>query len=442
MSGYHYDRRRLDFRDIVIALSHPYNQELCIPNTNNFRLRQLILSELHIRKETRIDLQEVAKQYNVSLNELIKAAKTSPLYGDIDKYEEIPEGIKNKKTGEIVYRARRVGILNGTIFSTTYKNYNNDFITIDVRESWNFTKGLFISICNRLFKEKEPGAMIYKIFHPDGKEREHWLDPNDLDFLIGVGIRALIEKCWEQNIQLVGIAKDSSSKYFTRNLMGLLRYVIQDPDLIKLDVGKLPWTDRAYFEFISNIDDKINSPWSTVEFDSALMTLWMTLTQENKPKLGCVQDYIVAHTNLFARSLSQFFISRKKATTLMGHVIFIDRLLSIQWDRNFNKIDLSEETLRNKEIISPSLGNLQSLLYTSNSELNIGQDIIMYLLSSLTRNHFPEVIGYPEPLHKADWGAKTLGDQLRGMIRSSEIVFASKPLSKTLRNIRDSVKRR
>ncbi len=47
LSGYEYDRRRLDFRDIVIGLAHPFHKELLLPNRNRFRLHQLILAELH-----------------------------------------------------------------------------------------------------------------------------------------------------------------------------------------------------------------------------------------------------------------------------------------------------------------------------------------------------------------------------------------------------------
>ncbi|MEL7512622.1 MAG: hypothetical protein AAGM27_10840, partial [Cyanobacteria bacterium J06554_3] len=67
--------------------------------------------------------------------------------------------------------------------------------------------------------------------------------------------------------------------------------------------------------------------------------------------------------------------------------------------------------------------------------------INMYLLNILTRNHFPEVIGYPDPLHKADWGAKTVAKRIQGIVRSSAYSFRSQPLSRTFRTIRDSFRR-
>jgi hypothetical protein len=287
--------------------------------------------------------------------------------------------------------------------------------------------------------------MIYRVVDAEGRTREHWLNPNDIDFLTSVGFRALAEACWEQKVMLLGIAKDSSSRYFTRNYLGVLRYAVGLPELADLDVGRLPWTDRMFFEFVAHLVDDLQSPWATCEFDSAFMTLWMAASRDGHGhdlKLGAVQDHIVAHMGLFARSLAQFFLSRRKATPLMGHVIFVDRLMNHDFDRDMPRLDLRSPVLESRGLAPHTLGEIQPLGYTRVDEDNIGQDIATYLLSCLTRNHYPEVIGYPDPLHKADWGAKTLGDQLRATIRSSEASFAARPLSRTLRTIRDSYRRR
>jgi len=112
----------------------------------------------------------------------------------------------------------------------------------------------------------------------------------------------------------------------------------------------------------------------------------------------------------------------------MGHVVFLDRLAFPKWDKDaFGEVTIE----------SPSLGAIQPIVYKDRDVNNIGQMIMMYLLNTLTRNHFPEVIGYPDPLHKADWGAKSMGRRVKGMIDSSEIPFRSKPIAKTLRRIRD-----
>ena len=245
---------------------------------------------------------------------------------------------------------------------------------------------------------------------------------------------------------LIGIAKDSASRYFTRNYLGVLRHGLRLPELSTLEVGKLPWTDRMFFEFIANLDADLESPWATCEFDSAFMTLWIASVRNQAGteifKLGSVMDHIVAHTGLYARSLAQFFISRRKVTPLTGHVVFVDRLMTPEIDSNTPRLDLTSANLQRNDFLAHSLGNLRPMGYLSGTDDNLSQDMSMYLLSCLTRNHFPEVIGYPDPLHKADWGAKTLGDQLRRTIRSSEVAFRANPLSRTLRTIRDSYGRR
>ena len=65
----------------------------------------------------------------------------------------------------------------------------------------------------------------------------------------------------------------------------------------------------------------------------------------------------------------------------------------------------------------------------------------MFLLNILTRNLYPEVIGYPDPLHKADWGAKSLLKKIEPMIESSELFLRAHPLTQTFRDLRSQRKR-
>lgn len=447
LSGYKFDRRRLDYKDIVVALAHPFSSSLALPNRNRFRLHQLILAELHQSRQSRIDLADLASRYSLETHTLCESAEGKPLYADPSRYVETEEGILDTKAapGTLIPRAARVGLLSGNIFTTQFESGKGQQVGFDVRESWSFTVALFRDICDRLFRAKEPDAMVYQVLGQDGKIREHWLDPNDVDFLIAVGIRALVEACWQQRVMLIGIAKDSASRYFTRNYMGILRHAVQLPELSELDVGKLPWTDRMFFEFVASLADNLESPWATSEFDSAFMTLWASairdVTGKETLKLGAVKDHIVAHMGLFARSLAQFFLARRKPTPLMGHVVFVDRLLNPDLDANVPKLDLTSKTLAERGLARHDLGEIWPLGYSSGDQENTGQDLSMYLLSCLTRNHYPEVIGYPDPLHKADWGAKTLGDQLRRTIRSSEVAFRARPMSRTFRDIRDSFRR-
>jgi hypothetical protein len=62
---------------------------------------------------------------------------------------------------------------------------------------------------------------------------------------------------------------------------------------------------------------------------------------------------------------------------------------------------------------------------------------MMYLLSVVTRNVFPEVIGYPDPLHHADRGAKSVLRMVEPMLRSSEWLDRANPIHRTVRQVRE-----
>jgi len=206
LSGYEFDRRRLDFRDIVVALSHPFREELQLPNHNRFRLHQLVLAELHRTRQRTIDLRDMAARYNLDLAALQQAAGGPPLYGNRARYVEVNGGIRDlRDTPTVIPRACRLGVLDGELFSSDFTAEDGSRIALDVRQSWEFTVALFRSLCDRLFRHKEPDAMIYRVVDWEGTTREHWLDPNDIDFLTAVGLRALVEACWEQKVMLLGL---------------------------------------------------------------------------------------------------------------------------------------------------------------------------------------------------------------------------------------------
>lgn len=117
----------------------------------------------------------------------------------------------------------------------------------------------------------------------------------------------------------------------------------------------------------------------------------------------------------------------------MGHVVFLERLFTPKWDkpnREGGAVEISIDT--------PDLGKFSVYAWKDKEQKNIGQLIMMYLLSVLAKNHYPEAIGYPDPLHKADQGAKTVGRSVSKIVKSSTYFFSSRPLSRTFREIRDS----
>jgi hypothetical protein len=415
MLNYPYDRRKLIVEDAMVALAHPFNAALAIPTLKRFRQYMTLIAEFHRQRSRSINLSEYASRHGFTIRDLTSA---------ID-YLTKPRPFGNQTISPFARQESR----NGEEWLVT---------DVDCVTSWAYTVSLFEHICHRLFIEKDQRALLYESPDEYGVTRLRWMSPDDTRFLIAVGIRALIEKCWERNILLTGIIKDSASRYFSRNYMGVMKLLAAQhtpqgyTDLTALDVRQLPWTDRILLELLPLVDENLLAPWATIEIDSTYMTLHAEADDGGRAKIAGVKQFIVAPERLFARSLAQFFLKRDKASPLMGHVVFIDRLVYPEWD---------SDALNRVTIEAPALGRIQPLCYPTRDELNVGQLLNMYLLNILTRNHFPEVIGYPDPLHKADWGAKSVGKRIAQIVASSTYSFRSQPLHRTFRDIRDSFQR-
>jgi hypothetical protein len=399
MPGCVFAHRTLRDEDVTVAFAHPFNPELGIPTAKEFGRQNAILALFDQRKTDRLPIAEIGKALELDTPQLRTAFK----------------------------RLRDNGVCD---FDETTREMTT---TLDVRESWAFTTSLFQKICTRLFIDKDQSALLYDVQEPEDstKTRKRWMSQDDINFLIAVGLRLLIEVCWQKKILLVGIAKDSASRYLTGNYLGIAKAQDLYSDF-PARVGLLPPTDRIYLETVpAYCDETLDSPWATIEIDSTFMTVVAVRDELEKLRVSGTKTpgggEIVAPERLFLRSLGQFFLSRSKKTPLMGHVIFVDRLAFPAWD----KAAISSETIGD-------LGGLRPLMFNDNNSENIGQLVMMYLLNTLTKNHFPEMIGYPDPLHKADWGAKSVARRVKDMIRSSEIYFRSNPIAKTLRSIRDA----
>lgn len=397
--GYPYDRRKLDLADILIGMAHPFHEKLGLPSNKKFLRYRALIAAL-----------EQASGKPLSEVELAKACGLKPT--------EIKQELSLlQKYGVVKTRPGATGLIEAAV---------------DLSASWLFSVSLFQNICARLFLKKDSTALQYVALDEEGISRRRWMAPGDLKFLIGIGMRALIEKCWEKKILLYGVVKDSESRYLTRNYLGVAQEIGFYAELKDLKIPPLPWTDRIFLENIPLVDEGLLCPWSTIEFDSAFMTLHKSRDEAGHSQVSGVMGRIVNQERLFLRSLAQFFLKKEKATPMMGHVVFLDRLAFPEWD-------LPEITPM--KIATRELGEVSPLAFRDRETPNLGQRVMMYLLSVLTKNHFPEVMGYPDPLHKADWGAKTVGRRVAAAIESSAISFRANPISKTFRMIRDSFRR-
>lgn len=399
--GYPYDRRALTPADLTVALAHPFSDSLGIPSPKKMDLHRALVAELTRHPQAPLDLAALARRHAVGQEALAGSAEFLVRRGVLQRSGSGPSGYAP---------------------------------AVRVDESWAYVREFFQNLCTRLFLAKDPGALQYDAPDDQGTVRRRWMAPDDLGFLIGVGMRLLIEACWEKKVLFFGVVKDSSSRYLTRNFLGVALETGFYPELATLPVGMLPWTDRIFCETLPLIDDALQAPWATIEFDSAFMTLHRERAPDGeRTRVAGVMGRIVNQERLFVKSLGQFFLKRDKRTPLMGHVIFLERLLSPVWDRPGQELGPAE-----LPIDTPELGRFPVYAWHDRDHVNPGQWVMMYLLSVLTRNHYAEAIGYPDPLHKADWGAKTIGRSVGDTLRSSTRLLASQPLARTFRDIRDA----
>jgi len=394
--GHPYLSRPIRKQDVIIAYSHPYNRELDTPSSKLVELYNWVLRKLEENKG------------KISIENLVIESGITE--------DKIKEKIKN-------YLIKSDSLGNPPIINIDKGEIH---LHRDYKDSWRYIIGFFENTCERLFKDKDQTALIYDK-EIDGEIRKRWMSPDDLRFLIAVGLRALIELCWRYDVLFIGIAKDSSGRYLTKNYLGVLRYVGK----YNFDDVGLPWTDRMYLETLPLCDDELRAPWTTIEFDSIFTTLRLILNEEGENEISGVSGYITTPERIILKSLAQFYINKEKEIPLTGHVIFIDRLAVPRRDKMHSK---------GLNISSNKIGNIFPLFYEPNNE-NFMQDITIFLLNILTRNLYPEVIGYPDPLHKADWGAKSLLKKVRPMINTSGKTLKHNPMFKTFRQLRNERRR-
>lgn len=389
--GGDFDGQSLSMADLQIALAHPFNKQLEVPSTKKFQPHFRLIAEA--------------------------VWKESSTINSIDCKDFPKENFKVAAK-----------FLSGEVKAGKYDESAGDFtFNIDPRVSWKNTLGVFEGICEKIFRDKRADAITYKL---KGKQTRQYLSSSDIKFLIGVGIRGLIETCWRRNILLVGVVKDSMARFFYRNFLGSL-CISNDED--PKEHLSIPLTDRNIMELLPNIDPKINSPWSSIEFDSCFMTLHPDKSSDGKwiiKGYDTTKGETTRPERITLRSICQFFISNDR--NIYSHALFVDRITYPNWD---------DKESSNLNLPTNKWGAIFPFYFEKDKNISSLQRLTMYLLTVLVKNHYPEALGYPDPLHQADWGAKSMKKRIVELLKSSEWAFRSRPLTKTFREIRDGFNR-
>ena len=203
------DGRVFSRADVTVAQAHPFNDTLGIPSTKAFSLKFAVVRFLHDNPGmSRVAVSDLARHLEVDQGRLANQ-------------------IRNMEKNSVVELDGRDTLVKKT----------------DPYRSWEQTKSMFQTICKGIFLDKVENALKYRVENDDGLEVMRWMSPNDIKFLIGIGLRALIEVCWEKKILLTGIVKDSASRYLTKNYLGVCKFFGKYPELSGMSFGA-PATHR------------------------------------------------------------------------------------------------------------------------------------------------------------------------------------------------------
>jgi hypothetical protein len=390
------------YPDLLVGYSKPWNNELDIPSKKSHRLWERAIAKLFDSPTRSLDITEFSRDVGL---ERSKVEIQIGLIWECDKYGRKREGQNprdalTKKEGNILH-------------------LNEEYLHAPDK-----IKRLYEYFCNRFFRDKDPSVLLYDYEDENGFTRQRFLSYDELSFLLALGIRLTFENCWRNEVMLIGVVKDSASTYYTNHYFGVMKKI----GVFTFTPKKIPVTDRLTLERLPYIDGTIKSPWATTEFDGVFMTLRMKKDWPSEDAtIQGVRGYVLVQPNLIMRSLVQFYLKNEPPMEpMMGHVIFVDRLV------HPNSIPERITVVRGDK----ELGTVEPFFFKDSSVRNKEQEFMIYLLSVLTRNVFPEVIGYPDPLHHADRGAKSVLKMVEPMLFSSERLNRSDPLHRTLRQLR------
>ncbi len=395
------------YADLLVGYSKPWDNKLDVPSRKSHRLWERAIAKIYESPTNSIDLAEFSKDAKLTIEKVISQVK---LIWECDKYGRKHE---NGNPPDALVK----------------KNGNTLKLNDEYLNSPKKIERLFKFFCDKLFQDKDPSILIYTFKDENGEKRNRFLSQDEISFLVALGLRLTFEHAWRNMIALIGVSKDSASTYFTNHYLGVMREIGK----FNFESRKIPSTDRLTFERIPFIDDNINGPWSSTEFDAIFMTLRMRKEfSSSKPTLQGVEGNVLVQPNIIMKSLVQFYFNRDPPTEpVMSHVIFVDRLVHPDKPPK-NRVKVVEG---HKE-----LGTIEPFVQLDNRDVNHEGELIMYLLSVVTRNVFPEVIGYPDPLHHADRGAKSVLRMVEPMLRSSEWLDRTNPIHRTVRQVREGKK--
>ncbi|NHJ14990.1 MAG: hypothetical protein EAX95_15015 [Candidatus Thorarchaeota archaeon] len=276
-------------------------------------------------------------------------------------------------------------------------------------------KKLVEQTCGKIFSE-DPKINYEARF----KVGDRWITTNDLSFLALMCLYLTIQKCREQNILLVGVAKDTSARDLKRQVIPVLNYV----GLFQGGFGKeedTPDTDRMMLQWVSLKERaRLQVPWATCEYDTA----FKTIVPHFEGAKGLVSGARRNQISLEKTFVKAYFQLSEACSDpkLRSNVLLYDRLVYTGFDSDGDQIIRLRHDYEHKP---DQPEPVEVLLYRGID--NPIQQFIMASFKVMTSMSIPELFGHLKPLYVADKIAKYNFKQFSMMVESTAKWLINRP---------------
>ncbi len=271
-------------------------------------------------------------------------------------------------------------------------------------------------VCGRIFSP-DPEVTYEDRFKVDNR----WLTTNDLAFLSLMSLYLTVEKCWEDNILLVGVAKDTSARDLKRQVLPVLNYVGRFNGGFTDKREDTPDTDRMILQWVSLQErNSLKVPWATVEYDTAFKTIVPHLEKAPGLVSGARRNQISLEKT-FLKSYFQL-CQAKSEPKLRSNVLLYDRLVYPEFENKPSNI----VTLKHDYESRPDFPEPAEVIFYEGQENQI-QSFILPLFKAMTSMSIPELFGHLKPLFIADKVAKYHFGHVKGMVESAGNWLMNRP---------------
>jgi hypothetical protein len=377
MIGYKIDDEPIDINDLAIARLCVCNNKLGLPPPRSDYLNYAIIQTL--KEKGALTEKQILTELGVA---------------DEKRAKRVKRYVKRSIKDGIVCEDNDAYILNKKYVNTTER-----------------IRKLVTSLGDRLFastaSETNTPSSVMKIVK-DGKE--HWLTTVDISFLTLFTLHLLMEECWKNQILLIGMTKDTAARDFKRQLIPIMHIEgLLEKGVQREEFEKLPNTDRMILQSASIFNpDKIQPPWSLIEYDSA----FRTMIPDRENRRGYVSGAIKNRISL-EKTFLKTYVQLSQAETdpmLRSNVLLIDRLIYPQQDYK------PENVTQFWNDFGSAKEPIEILLFKNKNTTNKLQDLTMTILIAMAPSNIPEAFGHNKPLFIADKIAKWNYNQFKCVV--------------------------